>query len=421
MIRIDEAQQLILRDIQPLPAEELPLRQLVGRVLAEPQRAVRDQPPEANSAMDGYALCWRDAAPLHAGEVAEVELPVARTVSAGSRPGPALELGQAVRVMTGAPVPEGTGLVVQREWTDEQGERVVVKRCGPPDAHVRFAGEDVAAGAPLLAAGTVLGAAHVGLLAGQGLAAVPVRRRPVVAILATGDEVQRPGQDIEPGHIYSSNTYSLAALVEEAGGAVRDLGIARDTPESIRDKLRDLDGVDVLITVGGVSVGDFDYVKQVLDELGGAQQFWKVAMRPGKPNAYGDLQGVRYFGLPGNPVSCVVSFLQYVRPALMALQGREDRFLPTVEAELLHDQPSKAGYLFLYRGVVSFDAARGHHVVRSTGAQGSGILRSLVLANCLFAVPEDRDLVKQGERVRVQLLPQALPAQAEPGLRREAP
>jgi molybdopterin molybdotransferase len=246
----------------------------------------------------------------------------------------------------------------------------------------------------------------------------------VVGILSTGDEVQLPGTVLAPGHIYCGNSFTLSGLVREAGGVPRFLGIARDNAESLREHFGKTQGLDALITIGGVSVGDYDHVKEVAKEFGAGpgsdQGFWKVAMRPGKPNAYGTLAGVPWWGLPGNPVSSAVSFLQYVRPGLRKLGGCSDLFLPTVDAVLEHDIASRPRFLFLYRGVLRWDEAAaggGRWSVRTTGAQGSGIMSSLSRANCLISVPEDSVNVPAGTRLKVQLLPKIGPGQGEPGLR----
>jgi len=411
-LSVEQAQERILRGVRSLDVERVHVLEADGRVVGEDVVAVRDQPPRANSAMDGYAAHWADLESLHAAwqgdsEPPPVSLTVVETIAAGAVPTKTLGPGQAARIMTGAPVPAGADLVVMREWTDEGGDTVRVQRCGGDGDNIRPAGEDVALGAVVARAGDVLTPGRLGLIVGQGFAHVPVVRRPIVGILPTGDEIQEPGDDLPDGHIYSSNSYALAAMVREAGGEPRMIGIARDTRESLRAAFGRAAGCDVLLTIGGVSVGDFDYVKEVLAELGAEEDFWKVAMRPGKPNAYGRMGGMPYFGLPGNPVSAMVSFLQYVRPALLAMQGRPDRHLPTVDAVLEHDVRSRRRFLFFLRGVVTWDHGAARWTARTTGPQGSGILRSMAEANCLIVVPEERGSVKAGETVRVQLLPSA--------------
>jgi len=420
-LSVEAAQERILENVRTLDAERVAVFEADGRVLAGDVVAVRDQPPRANSAMDGYAAVWSDLEALHAAwgrgeEPPPVALTVVETIAAGAVPSRRLAPGLAARIMTGAPVPEGADLVVMREWTDEGGETVAIRRCGADGNNIRPAGEDVALGAIVARAGDVLTPARIGLIVGQGFDAVSVVRRPIVGILPTGDEVHEPGEPLPEGHIYSSNSYALASLVREAGAEPRMLGIARDDKESLRAAFARADGCDALLTIGGVSVGDFDFVKEVLEELGAEEDFWKVAMRPGKPNAYGHLGDMPYFGLPGNPVSAMVSFLQYVRPALLAMAGRPDRFLPTVDAILDQDLRSRRRFLFFLRGVVTWDHEAARWKVRTTGPQGSGILRSMAEANCLVVIPEDRGSVTAGETVRVQLLPGAA-GRGDAGLR----
>jgi molybdopterin molybdotransferase len=409
-LTVEQAQDRILSGIHSLDVERVVVAEAFGRVAGEDILATRNQPPTANSAMDGYAATWPDLSALSEGwargdEPGGVRLRVIETIAAGGMPTKPLGPGEATRIMTGAPVPEGADIVVMREWTDEGGETVRINRCGARGDNIRPAGEDVALGDAVAVRGSTLNPGRLGLLVGQGLASVPVFRRPIVGILPTGDEIHEPGEPLPPGHIYSSNSYALAAMVREAGGIPRPLGIARDTRESLRAAFAAAEGCDVLLTIGGVSVGDFDYVKDVLAELGAEEDFWRVAMRPGKPNAHGRLGDMPYFGLPGNPVSCMVSFLQYVRPALLAMQGRTDRFLPTVDAVLDHDLRSRRRFLFFFRGVVRWSHDDARWTVRTTGPQGSGILRSMAEANCLIVVPEDRGSVTAGETVRVQMLP----------------
>jgi molybdopterin molybdotransferase len=417
MLSLEEAQAKVLAPLVVLPSESVPLEDALGRVLAEPLFATRSLPPADNSAMDGYVVRWADVAELPEGGR---WLEVTETIPAGGWSDRVVQPGTAAGIMTGAPLPPGDDLlVVMRENTDESHEDSVCIRGsgrGPGD-NVRRAGEDVETGALCLAAGRPLQAVDLGLAASQGVASLLCVRRPVVGILSTGDEVQLPGTDLAPGHIYCGNSFTLAGLVREAGGIPRFLGIARDTAESLREHFGKLGGLDALVTIGGVSVGDYDHVKDVAAEFGAHQGFWKVAMRPGKPNAYGSLAGVPWWGLPGNPVSSAVSFLQYVRPGLRKLGGCSELFLPTVDAVLAHDIASRPRFLFLYRGVLTWDAAAAGWSVRTTGPQGSGIMSSLSRANCLISVPEDSVDVPAGTRLKVQLLPQVSPGQAEPSLR----
>jgi len=406
MLRVEQAQEKILSGITALKIEDVPLQQAWRRVLGEDLVATRNQPPTDNSAMDGYAVRWNDVRALHEGGDA-VTLSVSQVIAAGASPGAGLAEGSAAKIMTGASVPPAADLVVMRESTEslEGGAQVLIRACGGQGDNIRRAGEDLARSSVYLVAGRQLSAADLGLAASQGRASLPCRRRPRVALVSTGDEVQPLGTALEEGHIFTSGSFSLAALIHEAGGEVVDLGIARDNPDSIREVFSKAQGADALVSIGGVSVGDFDYVKDVLEEMGAEQDFWKVAMRPGKPNACGRIFGIPWFGLPGNPVSSAISFLQYVRPALRAMLGASGLFLPVVSARLEHRVKSRSGFLFLLRGVLEFDTGEGGYRVRTTGPQGSGILSSLSQANALIVVPEDRDSIEAGEVVRVQLLP----------------
>ncbi len=413
MITLEEAQQRVLGLVSPLGVERVWLDDALGRTLAADAVATRNQPPADNSAMDGYALRLEDAERV--AQSGPMTLAVAETIPAGGWSDRELGVGEAARIMTGAPLPPGADLVVMRESTDEGDDAVVVNAAGGDRDNVRPAGEDVAEGSVYLPAGRCLQAPDLALLASQGIGRVAVRRRPVVGIIATGDEVQEVGDPLPPGHIVNGNIHALMGLVREAGAVPRYLGIGRDDPAVLREVFGSVAGCDAVVTIGGVSVGDYDHVNDVLAELGAEQQYWKVAMRPGKPNACGTLGGVPWFGLPGNPVSSMVSFLQYVRPALLKLQGRTELFLPTARATLEHDLRSRPRFLFLYRAVLR----RGPDgwLVSTTGPQGSGIARSMSLANCLLSVPEGVTELAAGAEVTVQLLPWSSPAQAEPGLR----
>ncbi len=409
LLTYTEALDRILGGLEALGVERVPLKEALGRVVAVPVVARYAVPPEDNSAMDGYALRHADQ-----GE----PLRVTQLIPAGGRPERTVVPGEAARIFTGSPVPPGADLVVPQENTERDGDLVRIVKAGSLGANVRLRGEDIAEGAALLASGAVVSPAAIGVLAGQGMTWLDVARRPVVAILATGDEVHEPGDPLPEGHIWSSNSHALEAAVRSAGAEPRMLGIARDDPDSLRRALDGIGQADVLLTIGGVSVGEFDFVKAAIDERGGSQEFWKVRVRPGKPNAFGRLGSAWWFGLPGNPVSCLVSFYEYVRPALLKLQGRPDLFLPTRTALLKADLRKRAGFLLLNRGVVEWDVAAGRYVVEPTGPQGSGMMSSLMRANCLIALPDEATHLPVGSEVTVQLLPVATPgyAQAVPGI-----
>lgn len=409
LLSYTEALDRILGGLEALGVERVPLKDALGRIVALPVRARHALPPEDNSAMDGYALRFADQ-----GE----PLRVTQVIPAGGRSQTTVVEGECARIFTGAPVPPGADVVVAQERTERDGDLVRILEPGALGANVRPRGEDIAEGSLMLSPGDVVTASAIGMLAGQGMTWVDATRRPVVAILATGNEVHEPGDPLPEGHIWSSNSHALAASAREAGAEVRMLGVARDDRESLRRALDGIKHADVLLTIGGVSVGEYDFVKEAIDELGGNQEFWKVRVRPGKPNAFGRLGTTWWFGLPGNPVSCTVSFYQYVRPSLMKMQGRRDLFLPTRTAILKEDLSKRAGFLILFRGVLTWDSEAGQYAVRTTGAQGSGILSSMLKADCLIATPEEASELPAGSRVTVQLLPGAGPGvgQADPGI-----
>ena len=407
LIPFEQAISTVLEGVERLGSERVALPEAQERVLARDVIARRALPPVDNSAMDGYAVRHADQGQT---------LPTSLRIPAGSWPDGPLPPGTAARIFTGAPVPEGADTVVAQERTTSHGESIKIVKPETSGANIRRAGEDVQLGEVIGRAGQIVTPATIGLFAGQGLTWVDVVRQPVVAILATGDEVHEPGDPLPRGHIVSSNSWALAARVREAGGIPRYLGVARDDRDSLRAALDGLEGADVLLTIGGVSVGELDFVKEAIAEKGGQQRFWKVRVRPGKPNAFGRIGDCRWFGLPGNPVSCDVSFLMYVRPMLRGLQGLPDRFLPTVDARLEHDLRKRAGFMLLFRGVHARDV-EGGWVVRTTGPQGSGIQSSMAKATCLLVVPEETETMSAGETVRIVLLP-GTGAQAEPGVRR---
>ncbi len=395
MIPVGDGQARILAQVaRSTPPEILPLTAALGRVLAEPVRAPFDVPPTDNSAVDGYAVAGDD---LPAAGVRELE--VVADLPAGAVFDGALRPGQAVRIMTGAPMPAGADTVLPQEDVERVGSRVRV----PPiarGANVRRRGEDVAAGAVVIEAGSVLRPQELGLLASLGRCQVAVHQRPRVALLSTGDEVAEPGAPRKPGQIYDANRFTLRGLVEQSGGAVVDLGIVPDRRELLRDRLLEAAATaDVVVTSGGVSVGAYDLVKDVLAEIGGVD-FWQVAMQPGRPLAVGRIGEAHFFGLPGNPVASTLTFLLFVRPALWKLAGRRRLFPEGWAATALEPMRKKKGRREYKRGIVTF--ADGAWRVRTTGPQGSGILSSMVAGNCLIVLEEERGDVAPGETVRVE-------------------
>jgi molybdopterin molybdotransferase len=400
MISVHDALIMILETIPPLGGERIGLLQAVGRVLAEEVRSEREVPPFANSAMDGYAVRWDDV--RDAGAERPIALGVLEVIQAGAVPTQTVTAGTASKIMTGAVIPPGADTVIRVEDTEEQGARVWIKRPERPGTHIRAGGEDIHRGQVVLGNGRVLRPADVGLLASVGRSTVLVRQRPRVAILSTGNELVEVDEALRPGQIVNSNAYTLAAAVQEAGGQPVPLAIARDTLEEIRAALSEAVRHDVVLSTGGVSVGDFDFVKAAMDELGIRRLFWQVAQRPGKPLTFGLLRERPYFGLPGNPVSALVCFYLYVRPALGRMMGQEKLFPPVVSATVGEDIPKAKGLTEFVR--CRLTCTNGHYAVHSTGSQSSGVLSSLSLGEGLAIGPPELALLPKGMSVKVMVL-----------------
>jgi len=400
MISVHDALTMILETIPPLGGERIGLLQAVGRVLAEEVRSEREVPPFANSAMDGYAVRWDDV--RDAGAEQPIALGVLEVIQAGAMPTQTVTAGTASKIMTGAVIPPGADTVIRVEDTEEQGGRVWVKRPERLGTHIRASGEDIHRGQVVLGNGRVLRPADVGLLASAGRSTVLVRQRPRVAILSTGNELVEVDEALRPGQIVNSNAYTLAAAVQEAGGQPVPLAIARDTLEEIRAALSEAVRHDVVLSTGGVSVGDFDFVKAAMDELGIRRLFWQVAQRPGKPLTFGLLRERPYFGLPGNPVSALVCFYLYVRPALGRMMGQEKLFPPVVSATVGEDIPKAKGLTEFVR--CRLTCTNGHYAVHSTGSQSSGVLSSLSLGEGLAIGPPELALLPKGMSVKVMVL-----------------
>ncbi len=399
MIPLEEARAYILDVCPPLPSRSLPLLEAAGCVLAEDVVADEDVPPFANTAMDGYALRAADTADP------PVRLRVVGTLAAGAAPTAEVRPGQAVRIMTGAPIPPGADAVVMVEQTqsENRGATVTIEVEATPGQHVREAGEDLRAGDAVFASGTVLSPGHVGVLASVGREAVLVVPRARVGVLSTGDELVAGGGPLRPGQIRDSNRPTLLALVTAAGCEAVDLGLVGDDEEVLVAAVEGgAAACDALVTSGGVSVGDFDYVKAVLDRLG-EMNWWQVAIRPAKPLAFGMIGSTPVFGLPGNPVSSMVSFELFARPALRQMMGHAVLDRPRVAAvadEGLGRRPD--GKLHLVR-VIATTGEDGRWHVRSSGGQASHLLHAMARANALALVP-DGDGVDAGEQVEVMLL-----------------
>ena len=412
MLSVEDALERILDHFQVLNAEDTPLLEALGQVLAEDAVSLHDIPPLDNSAMDGYAV---QASSIHnASEDSPVALRVVGSVAAGELPSAAVEPGTAIRIMTGAPVPPGADSVVPFEETDEVERRnagldmaeIGIKVAAPEGSDIRPAGQDVRKGTLVLPAGTALRPSEIGVLASLGFDSVKVVRRPVVAILSTGDELLDAGDTYSEGKIYDSNSYSVAASVLRYGGVPKLLGIARDNLDSMNAKLREGLEADMLITSAGVSKGDYDMVKDVL-AAHGRIAFWSVRMRPAKPLAFGVLdagggRNVPHLGLPGNPVSAMVAFEQFGRAAIHKMMGKSGFLKPRIQAVL--DEPiyNTDGRRVYARAVIT--KQNGDYHARLTGNQSSNLLTSMAGANGLAVCPEDTPVKETGEVVEVQML-----------------
>jgi molybdopterin molybdotransferase len=419
VISVEQALEKILSYVDVLGAEPSPILDCLGQVLAEDIYSDIDVPPLDNTAMDGYALRSEDT--QGASQESPRFLRVIDTVAAGSISEYEVEPGTAIRIMTGAPIPKGADCVVSFEDTDELQRRksspshripaeIGILCEASASLNIRRAGEDIAAGSLVLHKGTVIRPSEVGVLASLGHSEVMVIRRPVVTILATGDELVDIHQSLPVGKIYNSNTYSVAALVTRYGGIPRILGIALDSEDSLVEGLRRGLEADMLITIGGVSAGDYDIVKDVLAKEGEIA-FWTVRMKPGKPLAFGTIRemseegvarNIPHLGLPGNPVSAMVTFELFARPAILKMMGKKNLAKPTIEAVIENRMVNSDGRRILARAIVE---KRGRqYFARITGPQGSGILTSMTSANGLVIVPEDKAEVKAGDVVQAMML-----------------
>jgi molybdopterin molybdotransferase len=401
-ISVEDARDMLFARCARLGVESVPILDALGRVLAADAVSDVDVAPFDNSAMDGYALRAADVA--GASEDAPIELEVLEHVGAGAWPERAVGTGQSSRIMTGAPMPEGADSVVMVEYTTPlagdggAGGRVGIGRAVTEGENVRRRAEEVSTGDVVLAAGDVLGAAAVGLLAATGHETIDVYRRPRVAVLSTGDELVEVSEKPGPGKIRNSNSYSIAAQVRLAGGVPERYGIVPDELEATREAIgRAVEETDFVVASGGVSVGDFDFVKPVLEELGD-MDFCKVAMRPGNPQTMGSIRGVPFFGLPGNPTSTYVGFEIFVRPALRLMQGFSTLDRPVVKAVLAHDVKKRPDRRYYLRARLDRDES-GRFVAQLSGRQSSALLTAAHKGNCLLVLPEGVDRFDEGTDV----------------------
>jgi molybdopterin molybdotransferase len=397
-LKLADALERILAEVKPVVGSEtVAVRSALGRVLAADVESRIDVPSHTNSAMDGYAVIGADL-PADAG----TRLEVIGTSAAGRPFGGQVAPGQCVRIMTGAPMPAGADTVVMQENVTRDGDTAIIGAGQKPGQHVRQAGEDIAAGSVALRAGTLLMPAQIGILGSLGVGEVSVRRRPRVAFFSTGDELRSVGEPLGEGQIYDSNRYTIHGMLTRLGVEVFDMGIVRDERDAVEQAFaKAADAADAIVTSGGVSVGDADYVTETL-ERAGTVGFWKVAIKPGRPLAFGRIGNALFFGLPGNPNSVMATFYQLVQPALQALAGMPDPSppltIPAVSASALRKKPGRTEF---QRGVLS-RGDDGRLVVHKTGQQGSGVLSSMAAANCFIVLPEDAGPVSVGDEVIVQ-------------------
>ena len=408
-LTVAEALELVLGGVNVLPAESVPLLEGLGRVLVEPVTATDNLPPFTNSSMDGYAL--RAADVQGASRDNPVQLSVAGEVAAGSVFEERIEKGEAARIMTGAPLPDGADAVVPVEETSEPWRAdgrplpasIEIYRSVQAGDYVRYPGEDVEAGEEVLPAGHRLRPQEIGVLASLGVSQVRVVRRPRVAVLATGDELISVTEPLQPGKIRNSNGYAQTAQVRALGAVPVPLGVARDSEAEVRQKLEEgLEAdVDLFISSAGVSVGAYDVVKAVLEAEGNVG-FWRVRMRPGKPLAFGHYGGVPYLGLPGNPVSAMVSFERFARPAILKMAGHREIARPTVTVTM-QDELFSDGRETYVRAVVERDPD-GNYMAWSAGSQGSHVMSSLVRANALVIMPEGERHLPAGVKLEAMMI-----------------
>jgi molybdopterin molybdotransferase len=408
VLTVAEASESIMAEIRQLDVESVPLRRALGRVCSEDISATVTMPPWSNSSMDGYAVRSADITPVMSGE--PVKLRVVATIAAGEFAPRPLKRGEAMRIMTGAPVPEGADSVIRTEHTDGGSAKVEIRQAADVWKNIREAGEDYQRGDVLARRGTPVRPALMGVLASSGVAQVKAFKRPRVAIISSGNElvdIDDFDEVIAQRRIVSSNSYTLDALTRVAGGEPVDLGIAADTKASLKRKFESASDCDLILTSAGVSVGDLDHTRSVFAALGGKLKFWKVKMRPGAPLAFGMLNDVPWLGVSGNPVSAMVSFELFVRPALRKMQGHSAMFRRTMTVTVEEDVKISAKLTHFLRAIVT----RNHDgmlVARLTGQQSSGALTSMARANALLIVPATSPKVAKGSQLNALMLDQSL-------------
>ncbi len=398
-INFEEALKIILENAQRLPNDNITIAKAVGRVIRDDITAEINVPPFTNSAMDGY--CVRLADLENASAKNPVRLKVIEDIAAGSSSDTVLGFGQTVRIMTGAPVPIGTDAVVRQEDVDEIDDEVLISHTVKLNENIRKVGEDIPVGTTVLQSGKTITPADLGVLASLGRMYIRVSEQPRVVILATGDELISIDEPLSKGKIRSSNTHSIMGLIELYGGKAWNLGKVADDKNRIKEKLYNTQHADIVITMGGVSVGKYDVVKAALAELGVEELFWKVNIKPGKPLFFGKWDQRLVFGLPGNPVSSIVCFEQFVVPLMNKMMGKSNHTQPVIKARLRNEITKKPGLRQFFRG--NFQYIDGGFEVTAFDRQGSGVLTTMSFANCFILGKEDTEVLKKGEMVEVQI------------------
>jgi len=407
MIKVKPALKIVLKNVSPIGAETVKITESLGRALAQDIRSDSDIPGFDNSAMDGYAVKSFDT--VGAAKNKAIIFKVIGELRAGEVPKKILNRNEVMRIMTGATIPEGADSVIKAEDTRKikiqkskfkNKEFIGILKETKSGENIRRAGEDIKRGELVIKKGTLLKSAHVGVLASLGKTNVRVTRKPKVAVLATGDEVVELNRKLAPGKLRNSNTYALCSQIINCGGVPKNLGIVKDQARALESRLKEALDCDLILTSGGVSVGEYDLVKFILAKMGTNIKFWQVAMRPGKPLVFGTIKGIPVFGLPGNPVSAMMSFEIFARPAILKMLGHDPGDKNEVAAVLQEDITKKKGLRYFIRAKTVWKD--GIYLTRSTGPQGSGILKSMILANSLIIFPEEEGFVKKGSRVTVR-------------------
>jgi len=402
MISVDEAKKLIIKNSKTLNTIYLNVTECEGYVLAENLKSKLDLPLFNNSAMDGFAIKHSDS--LNSSINRPTKLSIVKTIKAGESPRIKLQSGQAAKIMTGAVIPEGADTVVRKEDCTADENYLMLNQKVPSRQNIRYKGEEITKGAIGLKKGVVINPAAIGFILELGYKKIKVYGKPGISLLVTGEELLDVNEKLKTGKIRDTNSYSLSAAIKKENADLISADRVKDSYQEIKRKISSsLKQSDVLIITGGVSVGDYDYIKEILAEIGVEKIFWRVSQRPGGPLYFGISNNKLVFGLPGNPVSSLVCFYEYIRPAILKLIGKEECFLTEIESVLLEDIKKKSGKTHFIRGMLELKDNK--YLVRSAGKQGSHILMSFALSNCFIIFPEEKTRLKKGQKVSVHLLP----------------